>query len=905
MRICLRLSIIACLLLVVGAVPSHSQDKVLTLEDYSPWSRIREASISPDGHWSTFSYDPNDGDATFHVRALDSETEYLRTNGSSPQFSDDSRWVGLMVRPTEEEADRLRDAKKPVPMAFHLISLVNGDSTIVNNAASFTFTEGSGYVAILKTKADPDAEHEGADLVLRNLNTGVTQVIGNVSDFAFDETGNKLGYLVDAASTSGNGLYVVDLSTSRSWPLSTDTLRYAQLSWNEDGSAVAALKGETPDSMLQRTNTLVIASGFVGGTPAVSEYSPADDAGFPEGLVLSELRELDWNDDGTVIYLGLKEQDQNPDAVEGEDEDEDEEANVDVWHWADEQLQSVQMVQERTNRRRTWLAVFHVGSRLLVRLENDEMRRVIVPDEGRWAVGENDLAYRSDLTGQSGRGDFYRVDLLTGETDPIVESVRLDMGVSPNGDWFLYLKEGQIFAYNLASGNTTNLSATAGVNFLNQEYDIVAERPAYGVGGWSSDRESVLLYHRYDIWNVPLEGGTPVNFTAGIGDAEEIRFRVVDLDPEEDGVDLSQPVMLSAYGEWTKRSGYYRVRSGSNPERLIYEDKMIDGVRKAKDADRVFFTQQTFEQFPDYWVSNMDFDNPRKFTDANPQLSEYAWGSRVLVEYTNQRGQRLHATLALPAGYEEGQQYPMIVYIYSLMSHRHHQFSMPVYDDRPHMSTYASNGYLFLMPDIVYDSAHPGTSALDDVTSAVQQVIDLGYADPDAIGLQGHSWGGYESSFILTQTDMFAAVVTGAPLTNLMSMNNILYKRTGSLNGPILEWSQGRMGVSPWGDFDAWVRESPVHHARNISTPFLILHGIEDGAVDWNQGLELYAAARRLGKQPILLSYPGEPHHLTVEANQKDFLKRMQQYFDHHLKGAPAPAWMTEGVPFLEKGREP
>ena len=164
----------------------------------------------------------------------------------------------------------------------------------------------------------------------------------------------------------------------------------------------------------------------------------------------------------------------------------------------------------------------------------------------------------------------------------------------------------------------------------------------------------------------------------------------------------------------------------------------------------------------------------------------------------------------------------MIVYIYSLMSHRHHQFSMPVYDDRPHMSTYASNGYLVLMPDIVYDDGHPGTSALDDVTSAVQRVIDLGYADPDAIGLQGHSWGGYESSFILTQTDMFAAIVTGAPLTNLVSMNNILYKRTGYLNGPILEWSQGRMAVSPWEDFDAWVRESPIHHAENISTPLVI-----------------------------------------------------------------------------------
>jgi dipeptidyl aminopeptidase/acylaminoacyl peptidase len=291
-------------------------------------------------------------------------------------------------------------------------------------------------------------------------------------------------------------------------------------------------------------------------------------------------------------------------------------------------------------------------------------------------------------------------------------------------------------------------------------------------------------------------------------------------------------------------------------------------------------------------------------TDANPQIAEFAWGRRVLVDYTDDRGNDLQATLALPAGYVEGQQYPTIVYFYEKMSQRHHQFSMPVYDDRPHMSTYASNGYAVLMPDIVYDDGYPGSSALDDVVSAVQETIELGYADPEAVGLQGHSWGGYETSFILTQTDMFKTIITGAPLTNLMSMNNILYKRSGNQNGPILQFSQGRMGDQPWDDMERWISQSPVHHAPNIETPFLILHGTEDGAVDWNQGLEMYTAARRLGKEVILLSYPDEPHHLAKEANQKDFQTRMKQYFDHYLMGLPAPEWITDGVPFLRKGRE-
>ena len=318
----------------------------------------------------------------------------------------------------------------------------------------------------------------------------------------------------------------------------------------------------------------------------------------------------------------------------------------------------------------------------------------------------------------------------------------------------------------------------------------------------------------------------------------------------------------------------------------------------------MIFTQQSFTEFPDYWVTNTAFEAPRKLTDANPFLKDYAWGSRVLVDYKNSKGQRLQGTLTLPAGYQQGKKYPMVVYIYEKMSNTHHNFSMPVYDDRPHMSTYASDGYLVLQPDIVYEIGKPGSSALDCVTAAVKKVIDLGYADPAHIGLQGHSWGGYESSFIVTQTDMFAAVVTGAPLTDLPSMYNILYKQTGTVNQGILETGQGRWGlnVNPWTAHDLIESQSPIHHVTKITTPFLILQGTADGAVDWNQGLEFFTAARRNGKNVILLSYPDEPHHLAKEENQKDFQTRMKQYFDHYLKGATAPKWMTDGVPQTQKG---
>ncbi|MDJ0766923.1 MAG: prolyl oligopeptidase family serine peptidase [Myxococcota bacterium] len=905
MRAIVRLAVSYTVLVLLTTSQALSQERVLTLDDYGSWNRIRAVSISPNGAWVTYSYEPNDGDATLYIRELSSDKVFERTNGSNVAFSADSRWIALFTSPKEEEAERLREQRKPVPRTFHLINLFTNDSLTIENASSFEFAEGGGYVAVLKTQSDDDAEHDGADLVLRNLATGVIQVVGNVTDFSFDESGSKLGYLVDAANASGNGLYVAELASGRTWPVSTDTLTYSQLSWNEDGTAVAALVGAKPDSLTQRENSLLIASGFANGSPDLEIYDPSEDNRFPEDMVLSEFSDLDWNDNGSILFVGIKEQKEDPKAAE-DDEDEEEKANVDVWHWADERIQSVQENRAGRDRRRTWLSAYHVGNGRLIRLENDSMRNVTAPEIGRWAVGENDATYRFDLTQQGGRADYYRVDLRSGETEPIVDQIRIDMGQSPDGEWFIYQKESEIFVHHLESGNVTNLSEVAGVDFLNMQYDIVAERPVYGVEGWSADGESVILRHRYDLWNVSLEGEFASNLTGGIGTAEDIRFRIVDLDPDEEAIDLNESLLLSAYGEWTKRSGYYRLSPGGTPEPLIFEDRMIGNLIFAEDdTDQFIFTKQTFQEFPDWWESNSNFSNPRKFTDANPQLPEFAWGRRVLIDFTDQRGNRLQGTLALPANYQEGQRYPMIVYIYSLMSQNHYRFSMPVYDDRPHMSTYASNGYLVFQPDIVYEAGKPGTSALDDVTTSVQRVIELGYADPERIGLQGHSWGGYESSFIVTQTDMFAAVVTGAPLTNLMSMYNILYKGTGNLNGPILQWSQGRMDISPWEDFDAWVRESPLHHAQNISTPFVILHGTDDGAVDWNQGLEFYAAARRLGKEVILLSYPDEPHHLREEANQKDFQIRMKQFFDHHLMGTPAPDWMVEGVPYLDRGRKP
>ena len=304
-------------------------------------------------------------------------------------------------------------------------------------------------------------------------------------------------------------------------------------------------------------------------------------------------------------------------------------------------------------------------------------------------------------------------------------------------------------------------------------------------------------------------------------------------------------------------------------------------------------------------MTNTAFASPRKVTDANPILKEYAWSpKKVLIDYTTSKGHKLQGTLMLPAGYEPGKKYPMLVEFYEIMSNTHHNFSTPGYSNSPQLSTYASNGYLVFQPDIVYEIGTPGTSAVDCMTSAVKKVIELGYADPKHIGLHGHSWSGYQSSYIVTQTDMFAAVVTGAPPTNLISFYDELYKSAGTPQQGITTVGQVRMGanVTPWNSTKLYEDQSPIFHVNNIKTPFMILQGMEDGAVDYVEGLQFFNAARAAGKQVILLSYPGEAHNLTNRDNQKDFTIRMKQFFDHYLMDKPMPQWMADGLPQTKKG---
>ncbi len=291
----------------------------------------------------------------------------------------------------------------------------------------------------------------------------------------------------------------------------------------------------------------------------------------------------------------------------------------------------------------------------------------------------------------------------------------------------------------------------------------------------------------------------------------------------------------------------------------------------------------------------------------NATLVELATGKKTEFEKVRRfafSGKRsAWVALHMPANYEEGKSYPTIVFIYEKLSQRLNSYDVPSASGF-NPSVYTSNGYAVLMPDITYKVDDPGMSAVWCVLPAVKAAIATGIVDGEHIGIHGHSWGGYQTAFLITQTDAFAAAVADAPLTDMVSMYSSIYWNSGWANQPIFESDQGRFSAGYWDNRVAYIRNSPVYHARNVKTPLLILHNDKDGAVDWTQGIEYFNTLRRLHKPVVLLQYKGENHGLRVPANQKDYTVRMREFFDHYLKDTPAPKWLVDGIPLLKVKEE-
>lgn len=875
---------------------------------------------------------------------------------STLTISGDSKWVAFTIYPTRAEARRLRTARRPAQNKVAIVNLATGEKKEFDKMRRFVFAgDTPQWIAMQGYSADapatpaaagpgagggaaPPARSDAADLILYGLANETTINVGNVAEFGFDRLGNFLAYTIDAREQIGNGVQLRDLRTEVVKALDSERALYRRLAWVDSGNAFAVLRGK-PDTVTKDTLFAVLA--FTGvGTPAQRKvaFDPAGRSDFPAGMKVAADRLPRLAEDYSAVFFGIKEAKKAPpkDAtLAGRDsaaapqrgvvqagapgaggtlnqprvDPNDENASLIIWHAKDPRLQSQQIVQEQSDRSFTFLSEFRLSENKFFRLANDSIRAVTILPKERYAYGTDIREYEQPAS-HSGRrfADLYAIDLKTGDRKLALKKTATPFNLpSPDGRQILYWgQDGHYYVLDLTTGERKNITRDVPTTFVNTQSDInnlfpPPVFPFFASVGWTKDNANVLLSDNWDIWKVPVKGGNAVNLT-GDGKASQLRYqRRYVFDPREKGIDLAKPLYFATYGEWTKKEGLARVEPGKAGTKSLLFGDARHNFNKAKDADVFLYTRQTARDFPNYHVASADFRGGRQITDANPQQKEFAWTSGVrLIDYTSDKGDKLQGALYLPANYEPGKKYPLLVTIYERRSQLANQFVSVNETSTPNRSLYTSRGYAVLDPDIVYKVNDPGMSAVWSVLPAVKAAIATGVVDSANVGLWGHSWGGYQTSHLVTQTKMFKAAVAGAPLTDLVSMYSSVYWNSGVTNQMIFESSQGRFKGNFIDNYDAYIRNSPAFHAKNVETPLIIMHNDKDGAVDFNQGITYYNTLRQLGKEVILLEYVGENHGLQRPVNQKDYAVRMREWFDHHLQGAPAPDWMVSGVPRLK-----
>lgn len=944
--------LIPLLLLLLLAAPVLAQDKrPLDHDAYDIWNRVQQSGLSADGSWLHYRLTPGHGDATLLVQEVNGSGLHQVERGQNPTFTRDGAFVVFRIAPTLEAREDARSNRNtPMPRdSLGILEVATGEIRRISRLKAFTIPEeSSDWIVIHREEprngdevdaeeasepeqveptaepaepgerevdaSAPDRDRDtGTDLHYLNLRTGEERVFPYVTEYRIHEDGSVLVFAVQSESgNGGDGVHLVRADRPEPTPVLQGVGEYARLTLDRAGEQVAFLTNRDAWNGDDDEPAFTLFHATLDGSEARA-VATAGTPGLPRDWLVSTNGSVSFSHEGSRIFFGTA-----PPPPPEPDADDPMLSNVqvDVWNWQDDFLQPHQLRDLNQERRRTYQAVFHRDRNQVVQLADESMLQVQVGARGEAdvALGTDDQPYRQIVSWDTRFTDHYLVDPGTGERELIATKLRSSANLSP-GARYVFWWDGGDFEGTLSRGwmvmdletrDVVNVTEDIPFPIYNELSDRTAPPGSYGLAGWTEGDRHLLVYDAWDVWRVDPRGlEAPVNLTDGYGRDGQIRLRVVRLDWDEPFLPTDQEVLLSAFHHETKGAGYYRTRlaTAQAPERLVLDDVAFGSLEVARDADVKLFTKRTFEMFPDLWTSDVDFQAQRRLTDANPQQSEYLWGSAELVSWTSTDGEELQGILYKPENFDPDQEWPMMVYFYERSSNGLHNYFVPSTGTSINRSFYVSRGYVLFVPDIPYKPGYPGESAMNAVVPGVLSIVDQGYIDRERIGVQGHSWGGYQIAYMITRTNLFAAAEAGAPVSNMTSAYGGIRWASGRVRQMQYETGQSRIGASLWEAQHRYIENSPLFTAYKVETPLLMVHNDADGAVPWEEGIQFFVALRRLGKPVWLINYNGQGHGVSGRYPQLDWTIRMQQFFDHYLQGSPPPVWMVEGVPAMAKGR--
>ena len=879
---------------------TFSQNSQLTFKDVMKWEDISGQTISDDGQWMAYSVWPDRGDGEVRVRQVDDGKMYTITLGDDPEITSNGNWVGAELKP--KLAKQIKAEQNQPVDGMVLLNTANGNMVKKDSVQSFTFSNDGNWVIIRHYQSKEVEEKKsknrflGTTLTLRNLSSGEEHTIPFVNEADFDSTSNYLAYSVVDTGGNSNGLYYRNLESSPSQQqqiISEEDGLFANLSWDNANQRLAFTQAAMDTTFETSDANLQVWSSSQDDVNTLIEASETN-----KGWALRTNNDLEWTDDGSRLFFGLMARD----MVEVDQKDEEEQDSldiydreqilskkgVDVWHYNDPRIKPHQKQTWSQRKERTYQSVYHMNDDRWVQLASDSG---VIGTSEQYEIRDDSRS--GEIASQLKACPHLQRVVLSG--------LPFGAEMSPNGQFVVFYQDKDWHLYDVEEDIYRNLTEEIDVPFYNEDHDYPYPTPGYDVAGWTSGDNSVLIYDKYDLWKFGTSEPSAVNITQD-GRDREISYRIQEFDDEQEAFRSDEELLVRGYYDHKKYYGFYTVElDQQGAERRLETKHKYNFVAKPENSDRIFYSREKYDVYPNVWVADgITFDDTQRITDLHLNLHEkYNWGTAELIEWQGMDdGQTIRGAVIKPDNYNPEKKYPVLIYYYRFFSQRAYEFNNITNDDRPTLPQWVSDEYVVFLPDIRFEVGTPGFASTKSLVPGVNKLIEMGIADPDKLGLHGHSWSGYQTAFMVTQTDIFDAAIAGAPVSNMTSAYSGIRWGSGLARQFQYEQTQSRIGGSLWEYPERYVENSPVFYADRINTPMLMMFGDEDTAVPWYQGIEMYLAMRRLNKDAIFLQYRGEPHHLQEYGNRLDYAIKMKEYFDHYLRGAPAPKWITDGVPY-------
>lgn len=917
-------------MLLAAAAPCKAQKKPLDHSVYDSWQSVGSVALSPNGELLSYTVNPQQGDGTLYLKNLKTGQSLALPRASRLTMPLDGKLAFCTVSaPYDSTRQAKIDKKKKSEMpkdSLAYIDLSTFEVTRLPNVASAR----AGYAAapyIFATSSDEDGK--GKILLVIDPADGSIDSLRHVSSFELSRDGSKLAYITvkdDKDSLSRSAVMFHDYAIGDTLTLAQGAESYAALDFNYDGDMVCFLATDqeaktdgTPahSLYLARQKTLKKATRKAPAvkTVEVSCLVGADTEALPEGWVIASGSNPRFSNKSSRLILNLRQYFPPKDTTLVDFET----ATLDIWNWDAQVLPPMDKARQVHHILQAYVDLGAAQPELKVASANIN-DRVSFPAgaDGAFALSYDDSKYyKEDFFALNDRQDISVLDLATGERRLLREGIEGTVMASPSGRYLTWFNpaDGDWYCINVATGAEVNLTAQTGLPFYDVDDDHPAGYQPVSSPRWMGDDAAMLLGDGYDIWKFSPDGKTAVNMTKGEARARELNYLPVQLAQEIDPylyqADRNFPVKgridLSVFSEPDSRNGYATMlaEKPSVPQGFLAE-KSFTNVKRAADADVLAYTKGDFRHPRDLYTATGVWENEQQHSHINPQQADYLWGDVKMVHWQAYDGTPLKGLLYTPENLDTTAKYPMIIYFYEKYAETLYDYYSPAPSRSiVNIPYFVSNGYVVFVPDIVYEPGHPGESAFNCVCSGAEAMCKLyPFINSEKMGIQGQSWGGYQTAYLVTRTDMFAAAGAGAPVGNMTSAYGGIRWESGNSRITQYEYGQSRIGADLWedGGLDLYIENSPVFFAPNVTTPVLIMHNDQDGAVPWYQGIEFFMSLRRLGKPAWLLQYNDEAHNLRERRNCKDLSVRLQQFFDHYLKDEPIPVWMDSGIPYARKG---